>query len=160
MSGLYGNFGQANYGAAKAGIAGFMRVLALELAKYGCTVNTISPGASTRMTIALREARGAKVDVDAPDQSPRQIAPVVTWLCSEAGQGMTSQIWDVMQGWVGIMQQPAVIKSFTKGGHWTLRDLDTVIPSLMQAKAAARRAHQAGRRSGAAREARRVRLGE
>ena len=135
VSGLYGNFGQANYGAAKAGIAGFMRVLALELAKYGCTVNTISPGASTRMTIALREARGAKVDVDAPDQSPRQIAPVVTWLCSEAGQGMTSQIWDVMQGWVGIMQQPAVIKSFTKDGHWTLRDLDTVIPSLMQAKA-------------------------
>ncbi|HEX2466188.1 MAG TPA: SDR family NAD(P)-dependent oxidoreductase [Thermoanaerobaculia bacterium] len=135
VSGLYGNFGQANYGAAKAGIAGFMRVLALELAKYGCTVNTISPGASTRMTIALREARGAKVDVDAPDQSPRQIAPVVTWLCSEAGQGMNSQIWDVMQGWVGIMQQPAVIKSFTKDGHWTLRDLDTVIPSLMQAKA-------------------------
>jgi hypothetical protein len=40
-----------------------------------------------------------------------------------------------MQGWVGIMQQPAVIKSFTKDGHWTLRDLDTVIPSLMQAKA-------------------------
>ena len=49
------------------------------------------------MTIALREARGDKVDVDAPDQSPRQIAPVVAWLCSEAGQGMSSQIWDVMQ---------------------------------------------------------------
>jgi NAD(P)-dependent dehydrogenase (short-subunit alcohol dehydrogenase family) len=135
VSGLYGNFGQANYGAAKAGIAGFARVLALELAKYGCTVNTISPGASTRMTIALREARGAKVDVDAPDQSPRQIAPVVTWLCSEAGQAMNAQIWDVMQGWVGIMQQPAVIKSYTKDGHWTLRDLDVVIPNLMQAKA-------------------------
>jgi short-subunit dehydrogenase len=135
VSGLYGNFGQANYGAAKAGIAGFARVLALELAKYGCTVNTISPGASTRMTIALREARGAKVDVDAPDQSPRQIAPVVTWLCSEGGQGMNAQIWDVMQGWVGIMQQPAVIKSYTKDGHWTLRDLDVVIPNLMQAKA-------------------------
>jgi NAD(P)-dependent dehydrogenase (short-subunit alcohol dehydrogenase family) len=134
VSGLYGNFGQSNYGAAKAGIAGFARVLALELAKYGCTVNTISPGASTRMTIELRQARGAKVDVDAPDQSPRQIAPVVTWLCSDAGQGMNAQIWDVMQGWVGIMQQPAVIKSFTTGDHWTLRDLDVVIPSLMQAK--------------------------
>ncbi len=53
-SGLFGNFGQANYGAAKAGIAGFTRVLALELAKYGTTVNTISPGALTRMTIPLR----------------------------------------------------------------------------------------------------------
>jgi NAD(P)-dependent dehydrogenase (short-subunit alcohol dehydrogenase family) len=134
VSGLYGNFGQSNYGAAKAGIAGFCRVLALELAKYGCTVNTISPGASTRMTIALREARGDKVDVDAPDQSPRQIAPVVTWLCSDGGQEMTGQIWDVMRGWVGIMQQPAVIRSFTKDGHWTLRDLDTVIPSLYRAK--------------------------
>ena len=58
VSGLYGNFGQSNYGAAKAGIAGFASVLALELAKYGCTVNTISPGASTRMTIELRKARG------------------------------------------------------------------------------------------------------
>ena len=134
VSGLIGNFGQANYGAAKAGIAGFSRVLALELAKYGCTVNTISPGASTRMTIALREARGVKVDVDAPDQSPRQIAPVVTWLCSEAGQDMTAQIWDVMRGWVGIMQQPAVVKSFTKDDHWTLRDLDVVMPRLMEAK--------------------------
>jgi NAD(P)-dependent dehydrogenase (short-subunit alcohol dehydrogenase family) len=134
VSGLYGNFGQSNYGAAKAGIAGFARVLALELAKYGCTVNTISPGASTRMTIELRKARGASVDVDAPDQSPRQIAPVVTWLCSEAGQGMNAQIWDIMQGWVGIMQQPAVIKSYTTGDHWTLRDLDTVIPKLMEAK--------------------------
>ena len=152
VSGLYGNFGQSNYGAAKAGIAGFARVLALELAKYGCTVNTISPGASTRMTIALREARGAKVDVDAPDQSPRQIAPVVTWLCSDAAQGMTAQIWDVMQGWVGIMQQPAVIKSYTKGDHWTLRDLDVVIPNLMEAKNRADAAHPAGRRRGALRE--------
>jgi NAD(P)-dependent dehydrogenase (short-subunit alcohol dehydrogenase family) len=134
VSGLYGNFGQSNYGAAKAGIAGLARVLALELAKYGCTVNTISPGASTRMTIALREARGIKVDVNAPDQSPAQIAPVVTWLCSEAGQEMTGQIWDVMRGWVGIMQQPAVVKSFTKNGHWELRDLDEVMPRLMQAK--------------------------
>jgi len=147
VSGLYGNFGQSNYGAAKAGIAGFARVLALELAKYGCTVNTISPGASTRMTIALREARGAKVDVDAPDQSPRQIAPVVTWLCSDAAQGMTAQIWDVMQGWVGIMQQPAVIKSYTKGDHWTLRDLDVVIPNLMEAK---NRADERTGREGAA----------
>ena len=57
VSGLFGNFGQANYGAAKAGIAGFSRVIALELAKYGCTSNTISPGALTRMTIPRKPWR-------------------------------------------------------------------------------------------------------
>ncbi|GIT39029.1 MAG: hypothetical protein Ct9H300mP8_02250 [Gammaproteobacteria bacterium] len=84
VSGLFGNFGQANYGAAKAGIAGFSRVLALELAKYGCTVNTISPGALTRMTIPLREARGEEVSTTELDTGgPQHVAPVVTWLASE-----------------------------------------------------------------------------
>lgn len=134
VSGLYGNFGQSNYGAAKAGIAGFSRVIALELDKYGTKVNTISPGASTRMTIGLREARGVAVDVDAPDQSPKQIAEVVTWLASSASEDVNAQIIDVMQGWVGIMQQPAVIKSFTTDGMWTLDDLDKAMPALMEAK--------------------------
>ncbi len=134
VSGLYGNFGQTNYGAAKSGIAGLSRVLALELAKYGTTVNTISPGASTRMTIHLREARGLKTDLNDPNQSPGQIAPVVTWLASAAGQEITGQIIDVMQGWVGIMQQPAVIRSFSSDRFWTLEDLDRVIPALMDAK--------------------------
>ena len=134
VSGLYGNFGQSNYGAAKAGIAGFSRVVALEMAKYGCTSNAISPGATTRMTADLRRARGASVDEDAPDQSPAQIAPVVTWLASEAAQDITGQIFDVMRGWVGIMQQPAVIRSFTTGEMWTLADLDRVMPQLIEAK--------------------------
>ncbi len=134
VSGLYGNFGQSNYGAAKTGIAGFSRVLALELAKYGATVNTISPGASTRMTIHLREARGLKTDLEDPTQSPAQIAPVVTWLASAAGQETTGQIIDVMQGWVGIMQQPAVVRSFSCDRFWTLEDLDRVMPALLDAK--------------------------
>ncbi len=134
VSGLYGNFGQSNYGAAKAGIAGFSRVLALELAKYGCTVNTISPGATTRLTAALREARGIKLDPNDPAQSAAQIAPVVTWLASEEGQGFTAQIIDIMQGWVGIMQQPAVIRSFRSGRMWSLADLDRVMPRLLEAK--------------------------
>ncbi len=134
VSGLYGNFGQTNYGAAKSGIAGFSRVLALELAKYGATVNTISPGASTRMTIDLRKARGREVDVDSPEQSPQQIAEVVTWLASDASHDINAQIIDVMEGWVGIMQQPAVIKSFTTDGMWTLDSLDKAMPALMDAK--------------------------
>jgi NAD(P)-dependent dehydrogenase (short-subunit alcohol dehydrogenase family) len=134
VSGLYGNFGQCNYGAAKAGIAGFSRVLALELAKYGATVNTISPGASTRMTIPLQEGRGVTVDPESPRSNPGQIAPVVTWLASEAAQEVTGQIIDVMQGWVGIMQQPAVLRSFRSNRMWTLDDLDGIMPTLLDAK--------------------------
>ncbi len=134
VSGLYGNFGQANYAAAKAGIAGFTRVLALELQKYQCTVNTISPGAATRMTIALMEGRGAEVNPDDPLVGPQQIAPVVTWLASPAAQDVTGQIIHVSGGQVGIMQQPAVIRSFKTDHLWTLEELDQVVPTLLEAK--------------------------
>jgi len=134
VSGLFGNFGQSNYGAAKAGIAGFSRVLALELAKYECTVNTISPGAATRLTIPLMEGRGQPESADDPGRSPAQIAPVVTWLASGAGRHFTGQILNVMRGTVGIMQQPAVIRSFRSERLWTLAELDRVMPELLEAK--------------------------
>ena len=138
VSGLFGNFGQANYGAAKAGIAGFSRVLAIELAKYGCTVNTISPGALTRMTIPLRENRGENVaqeDIDAG--GPQHIAPIVVWLASDAGKGITSEIFHAARGGVAIMQQPRIIKSFKKSaGTWRLEELDEVVPQLLEARAA------------------------
>jgi NAD(P)-dependent dehydrogenase (short-subunit alcohol dehydrogenase family) len=134
VSGLLGNFGQSNYGAAKAGIAGFSRVVALELAKYQCTVNTISPGAATRLTIPLQEGRGNTVDPEDPLVGPQQIAPVCTWLASRAADEVTGQIINVMRGTVGIMQQPAVIKSFQADHLWTQDDLDVVMPALLQAK--------------------------
>jgi NAD(P)-dependent dehydrogenase (short-subunit alcohol dehydrogenase family) len=137
VSGLFGNFGQSNYGAAKAGIAGFSRVLALELAKFGCTVNTISPGAATRMTIPLMEGRGVKVDAGNPLVGPQQIAPVVTWLASPKAQEVTAQIIHVSRGHVGIMQQPALIRAFQSHRLWTQDDLDHVMPALLEA----RRAH-------------------
>jgi NAD(P)-dependent dehydrogenase (short-subunit alcohol dehydrogenase family) len=139
VSGLFGNFGQSNYGAAKAGIAGFSRVLALELAKYGCTVNTISPGAATRLTIPLSEGRGEAVDPNDLLRGPAQIAPVCTWLASPAAQEITGQIIHVMRGTVGIMQQPAIIRSFRNDRLWTLDDLARVMPELLAAK----RAHDA-----------------
>ncbi len=136
VSGLFGNFGQSNYGAAKAGIAGFSRVLALELAKYGCTVNTISPGAATRMTIDLMQGAGREVDPKDPLQGPQQIAPVVAWLASPAAQEVTGEIIHVMRGIVAIMQQPALIRSFKNDHLWTLDELDSVIPALVSAKQA------------------------
>ncbi|HTO08094.1 MAG TPA: SDR family NAD(P)-dependent oxidoreductase [Myxococcota bacterium] len=136
VSGLFGNFGQSNYGAAKAGIAGFSRVLALELAKYGCTVNTISPGAATRMTIPLMEGRGVKPNLEDPLVGPQQIAPVVTWLASPQAQELTAQILHVSRGQVAIMQQPALIRAFKSDHLWTQDDLDRVIPALFDAKKA------------------------
>ncbi len=139
VSGLFGNFGQSNYGAAKAGIAGFSRVLALELAKYGCTVNTISPGAMTRMTIPLREARGEQVtEQEMETGGPQHIAPVVAWLCTEEAAGISGEIVQCGRGLVGIMQQPAVIRSFEKRGSgvWTVDELDDYMPQLLEAKRA------------------------
>ncbi len=133
VSGLYGNFGQSNYGAAKAGIAGFSRVVALEVAKYGATSNTISPGAATRMTIPLMKGRGAD-PADVQRRSPAHIAPVVTWLASERSQHINGQIFHVGRGLVGIMQQPAVIRSFHKDEIWSLEELDEVMPVLMDAR--------------------------
>jgi len=146
VSGLYGNFGQANYGAAKAGIAGFSRVLALELAKYGCTVNTISPGALTRMTIPLREGRGEKVGDDELAQSgPQHIAPIVAWLATSEAGGITSEIFHTGYGGVAIMQQPKVIRQFRKAsGVWSLDELDAVVPELVAARKANVEAADAG----------------
>jgi short-subunit dehydrogenase len=131
---LFGNFGQSNYGAAKAGIAGFSRVIAKELAKYRCNVNTISPGAATRMTIPLAEARGQKVDASDFKRGPQQIAPVVTWLASEAAKEVNEQIIHVARGSVGIMQQPAIIRSFKAEQLWTQDQLGELMPKLVEAK--------------------------
>ncbi len=138
VSGLFGNFGQSNYGAAKAGIAGFSRVLALEMAKYGCTVNTISPGALTRMTIPLLENRGDEVSqAHLDDSGPQHVAPMVVWLCTQEAAGISGEIFHTGSGTVAIMQQPAVIKEFTKSGSlWTLEELDRAAPELVQARRA------------------------
>ena len=134
VSGLFGNFGQVNYGAAKEGIAGFTRSLALEVAKYKCTVNTISPGAATRLTIDLMEAAGREYDENDWTQGPGQIAPVVAWLCTDEASEITSQIIHSQGGILGIMQQPAIIQSFTTDNLWTLDQLDSLMPELIETK--------------------------
>ncbi len=135
-SGLYGNFGQSNYGAAKAGIAGFTRVLALELMKYQCTVNTIAASAATRMTIPTREARGLEADPDNLMQGPQQLGPVVTWLASEDASHVTNQIFFVSGGELGIMQQPKVIKRFVTSKLWSFDELERAVSELVEAQKA------------------------
>ena len=91
-SGVLGNFGQTNYGAAKMALVGFMNVLKLEGAKYGIKVNTIAPIASTRMTQELLGENAAKFD-------PALVAPVVAYLCSEECE-LSGELWSVGGGTV------------------------------------------------------------
>ena len=108
-SGIYGNPGQANYGAAKAGIAGFTIILSRELAKYGITVNSISPSAFTRMTEDLR----TYTEEDKETRSPKWIAPVATWLVSEESREITGRVFQAGNG------QFAVAEGWHKGPEST-----------------------------------------
>ncbi|HTH06075.1 MAG TPA: SDR family oxidoreductase [Ilumatobacteraceae bacterium] len=105
VSGIYGNPGQTNYGAAKAGIASFTNIAALELARYNVTVNAVGPVALTRMTEGLGPA--PETDEEREARSPRWIAPIVTWLASEESAGVTGRVFEasgqvlaVAEGWV------------------------------------------------------------
>jgi NAD(P)-dependent dehydrogenase (short-subunit alcohol dehydrogenase family) len=86
-SGLIGNFGQANYGAAKAGLAGFMRVLALEGMKYGITVNVLAPAALSRMTEDLMPDTPELAEAMAPEK----VSPTVAWLCTDEASSVTGR---------------------------------------------------------------------
>jgi hypothetical protein len=86
------------------------------------------------MTFDLIEAAGGEYDQTDWTQGPEQIAPVVTWLCSEVANNVTSQIIHSQAGILGIMQQPAVIKSFTTENLWTVEQLDQLMPELIEAK--------------------------
>jgi NAD(P)-dependent dehydrogenase (short-subunit alcohol dehydrogenase family) len=92
-SGIYGNIGQTNYGAAKAGIAAFTIIASKELARYGVTVNAVAPAALTRMTEDL--GMGQASDEDREQMSPRWIAPLVTWLASEESRAVTGRVFDI-----------------------------------------------------------------
>jgi NAD(P)-dependent dehydrogenase (short-subunit alcohol dehydrogenase family) len=105
-SGIYGNVGQTNYGAAKAGIAAFTVIAAMELARYGVTVNCIAPGALTRLTSGLMGA-AAEDESLREAMSPRWIAVVATWLAGPESAGVTGRVFDVRgsslaiaEGWI------------------------------------------------------------
>ncbi|WP_116998924.1 SDR family NAD(P)-dependent oxidoreductase [Desertimonas flava] len=105
VSGIFGNYGQANYGAAKAGIAAFTVITSMELARYGVTVNAISPGALTRLTEDLMP--GDLTEEDKAQRSPDWVASIVTWLASEESKDITGRVilssgstLAVAEGWV------------------------------------------------------------
>ena len=114
-AGLRGNFGQTNYGAAKAGLMGMTFVWALELAKSGITVNAIAPAGATRMTAAL--AGDADADVD-PRLDPAMNAPLVAFLASDRAGHVNGQLFGRTDFSYSLFQHPKQIAWMHKDGGW------------------------------------------
>ncbi|HUL58168.1 MAG TPA: SDR family NAD(P)-dependent oxidoreductase [Anaeromyxobacteraceae bacterium] len=121
FSGLLGNFGQGNYGAAKAGIYGLTRVAALEFQKFGVTVNAVAPVALTRMTSDLAMMKGATEK----DLGPQFIAPVVVFLASDLAAGLTGQVVGVQGGRIFLyrMETTEGAERDASKGPWDPRDI-------------------------------------
>jgi NAD(P)-dependent dehydrogenase (short-subunit alcohol dehydrogenase family) len=115
-AGLRGNFGQTNYGAAKAGIMGMTFIWALELARYGITVNAVAPAGATRMTAALFERSGEEPP---PEQNPALNAPLVAFLASERAAHVNGQILGRSDYAFTIFQHPKQIAWMWRDGGWT-----------------------------------------
>ena len=123
---LVGSAGQPNYSAAKEGIVGLTRSTALAMAKYGVTVNCISPTAETRMTERLPDGRRAQAA--AP---PEAIAPVVAFLASDRAAHITGQILHVRGNQVSLWSHPVQIRAITRQDGWTPEALADVYDSAL-----------------------------
>jgi NAD(P)-dependent dehydrogenase (short-subunit alcohol dehydrogenase family) len=121
-SGLLGNPGQSNYGAAKAGIAGFTQIVAMEMGRYGVTVNAIAPGARTRMT--EKTFGDLKVPEGTFDPlAPENVAPVVAYLCTDAAAHITGQVLGVTGGLVQLYQGWTPVAELDRGRRWEVTEL-------------------------------------
>ncbi len=125
-SGLFGNVGQANYGAAKAGIAAFSLIAAMELGRYGVTVNAIAPTALTRMTEDLASVQETDLDL-----SPENISPLVVWLGSPQASGITGQVFSVFGNKISVAEGWVNGPRIERTERWTPGELNEVIPALV-----------------------------
>ena len=133
-SGLLGNFGQTNYGAAKAGIAAFANIVSMEMARYGVTCNEIAPAARTRMTEGaygdtIRDLPAGEFDFWDPDN----VAPMVVYLCSDASAHISGKTFGV-QGNVVELYQPwtSFAEIVNDGGRWDPSALAERVDSLFE----------------------------
>jgi NAD(P)-dependent dehydrogenase (short-subunit alcohol dehydrogenase family) len=144
-TGLIGNAGQANYGAAKGGISGLTRVVARDLGRYGVTCNAIAPGAATRMTQSvsdqareLRARAGIQTGGSATlpgvaqvSRDPEMVAPMAVFLASDYAWNINGQIFNVAGGTVSLANHPLPLRGIYKAGMWTLDELDEMVPTRL-----------------------------
>ena len=126
-SGLIGNFGQTNYGAAKAGIAGFMRVLALEGVKYGITVNVLAPAAWSRLTEDIMQS-GVEQRL-----APERVSPAVVWLCTDEAKDVTGRQFFVGGNRVVLLswQTTEIADKDAESDPWTVDEIGAAMRDTM-----------------------------
>ncbi len=123
-SGLFGNRGQTNYGAAKTGLATFSIIADAELARYGVRVNAIAPAAATRLTATVP---GSRLEEPAPEDKwtpmhPANVSPFVAYLCTE-GCPIHGRVFLVYGGEVFLFQPFSIVDKIEKEGFWTVEEL-------------------------------------
>jgi NAD(P)-dependent dehydrogenase (short-subunit alcohol dehydrogenase family) len=147
VSGLVGIPGQSNYGAAKSGVAGFTRVLARDLGRYGVTCNAISPGASTRLTATVPDSARklrARAGISGPGaqpqpaaaaappppaaRSPDMIAPMTAYLASDDAWNINGYVFAVAGGTVSVNHHPTAMRTIWKPDMWTVDELIEAVP--------------------------------
>ena len=136
-SGLVGNSGQANYGAAKAGIAGMARCLALDLGRYAVTSNAVAPTAETRMTQSVpqsaRSARSssgiAPLSAEPTRADPAHVAPMVAYLCTDQAWDINGCVFYVGSGRVSLAHEAQPLRSINKPERWSVAELAELVPA-------------------------------
>jgi NAD(P)-dependent dehydrogenase (short-subunit alcohol dehydrogenase family) len=133
-SGLIGNFGQANYMAAKLGIHGLARGIALDMARYKVRSNCISPSAWSRMIGSIpTETEQEKLRVERLKQmTPDKIAPLAVYLCSDKADGITGQIIGVRNNEIFLYSQPRPIRVLHRSDGWTVEKLDAQLKNAFK----------------------------
>ena len=137
QSGLVGNSGQANYGAAKSGIAGFTKVVAKDMGRYGATANSIAPRAQTRMIGAIPDSaaelrsRSGVASLDEGGElqhlDPDGIAPFVCYLATDFAANVNGQTFLVYGDTVSLMSQPRPMQAiYCPQGHWDMDELSSL----------------------------------
>ena len=129
-SGLYGNAGQANYAAAKAGIASMTIVMARELERIGVRVNAIAPVARTRLTEQVAGDFMNPKEGEFDRFAPENISAVVGWLASDLSAGVTGQVLKVMGGQVQLLRGWRPVTEATDDKPWTITAIDEVADAL------------------------------
>jgi NAD(P)-dependent dehydrogenase (short-subunit alcohol dehydrogenase family) len=141
-SGITGNAGQSNYGAAKGGIAAFTRVIARDMGRYGITCNAIAPGAATRMTVSPEMEEALKRRIERGEITPEQaaarrppgpddVAPIVVFLCTDAAANINGCIFGAHGGDIDLYPFLVPWKTIHNESRWTLDELLDVMPRTL-----------------------------